>query len=135
MAIFADIHVGSIVLDLGCGTGLDSLIAARRVGPNGRVIGVDFADTMLTRALQAAAEAGAHNVEFHQAGAEKLPIGEGKINIALVNGIFNLNPKRAAIFLELARVVRQDGAVYAAELILKEPLALEIQASETDWFA
>lgn len=135
VAVFADIDMGSIVLDSGCGAGLDSLIAARRVGPNGRVIGVDFSETMLTRALQAATEAGTHNVEFYQADAENLPIGEGVIDIALVNGIFNLNLKRDAIFLELARVVRQDGAVYAAELILKEPLSPEIQASETDWFA
>jgi SAM-dependent methyltransferase len=135
VAVFADIPVGVTVLDLGCGAGLDSLIAARRVGPNGRVIGVDFSNTMLICARQAAVETGADNVEFYQADAENLPIGEGIIDIALVNGIFNLNPKRDAIFLELSRVVRQGGAVYAAELILKEPLSPEIQESEANWFA
>ncbi|NIM06144.1 MAG: methyltransferase domain-containing protein [Armatimonadetes bacterium] len=135
VAVFADIPIGVTVLDLGCGAGLDSLIAARRVGPKGRVIGVDFSDTMLACARQAAAEAGADNVAFYQADAENLPIEGGSVNIALVNGIFNLNPKREAIFRELARVVRQGGAVYAAELILKEPLSPEIQESEANWFA
>ncbi len=90
---------------------------------------------MLTRARQAVAETGADNAEFYQADAENLPIGEGVVDIALVNGIFNLNPKRDAIFLDLARVVRQGGAVYAAELILREPLPPEIQDSEANWFA
>jgi SAM-dependent methyltransferase len=135
VAVFANISVGDIVLDLGCGAGFDSLIAARRVGPNGRVIGVDFSKTMLSRARQAAVGTGADNVAFYQADAESLPIGEGTIDIALVNGIFNLNPKRDAIFLELSRVVRQGGAVYAAELVLKEPLPPEVQDSEANWFA
>jgi SAM-dependent methyltransferase len=136
VAVFADIPVGGVtILDLGCGAGIDSLIAARRVGPNGRVIGVDFSNTMLSRARQAAVETGADNVAFYQADAENLPIGEAIIDIALVNGIFNLNPKRDAIFLELSRVVQQGGAVYAAELILKEPLPPEIQENEANWFA
>ena len=135
VAIFADIMAAITALDLGCGAGLDSLIAARRVGPGGEVVGVDFSEAMLTRARQAAVEAGATNVEFYRADAEALPIGEGSIDLALVNGIFNLNPMRDAIFLELARVVRPGGTVYVAELVLKEPLHPEIQESEANWFA
>ena len=135
VAVFARIPAGAVVLDLGCGAGLDSLIAAGRVGPQGRVIGIDFSDSMLGRARQAAAEIGVRNVEFYQADAEKLPIEDGLIDVALANGIFNLNPEREAIFDELARVVREGGAVYAAELILTEPLSPEVQASETNWFA
>ena len=135
VAVFARIPAGAVVLDLGCGAGLDSLIAAQRVGPQGRVIGVDFSDAMLARARQAAVELGVRNVEFYQADAEKLPIEDGLIDVALANGIFNLNPEREAIFDELARVVREGGAVYAAELILTEPLSPEVQASETNWFA
>jgi len=135
VAIFADIPEGVTVLDLGCGAGLDSLIAAQRTGSKGKVIGVDFSDAMLACARQAAAEVGVDNVEFYQADAEDLPIEDGLIDVALVNGIFNLNPVRGAIFRELARVVRQGGAVYAAELILREPLPPEIQDSETNWFA
>lgn len=135
VAIFADIPVGATVLDLGCGAGLDSLIAAQRVGSKGRVIGVDFSEAMLARARQAVEEVGIDNVEYRHADAEKLPIEDGLTDVALVNGIFNLNPKRDAIFRELVRVVRKGGALYAAELILREPLPPEIKNSETDWFA
>ena len=135
VAVFADIPVGATVLDLGCGAGLDSLIAARRVGPKGAVIGVDFSDAMLARARQAAAQAGVDNVEFRQADAEELPFDHNSIDVALVNGIFDLNLARHAIFGELARVVRGGGTVYAAELILKEPLPAEMRESETNWFA
>lgn len=135
VAIFADIPLGATVLDLGCGAGLDSLIAARRVGPNGRVIGMDFSETMLARAQQAATEVGADNMEFRRADAENIPLEADTIDVALVNGIFNLNPARDLIFAELARVVRPSGVVYAAEIILREPLPPETQASETNWFA
>jgi len=135
VAVFAGIPAGATVLDLGCGAGLDSLIAAKRVGPTGRVIGLDFSESMLARARQAAAEAGLNNLEFHQTDAENLFLEEASIDAALVNGIFNLNPARDLIFSELARVVRPGGTVYGAELILREPLPPEEQASETDWFA
>jgi arsenite methyltransferase len=135
VAVFADIPVGATVLDLGCGAGLDSLIAATRVGPGGRVIGVDFSQSMLARARASAAAAGLDNVEFHQADAENLFLGDACIDVTLVNGIFNLNPARDLIFGELARVMRPGGGVYAAELILREPLPPEEQASETNWFA
>jgi len=135
VAVFSRIPEGAVVLDLGCGAGLDSLIAAQRVGPQGRVIGVDFSDAMLARARQAAVELGVRNVEFYQADAEKLPIEDGVIDVALANGIFNLNPEREVIFGELARAVRQGGAVYAAELILQEPLPSDVKDNETNWFA
>lgn len=135
VSIFADIPAGSVVLDLGCGAGLDSLIAAKRTGSKGRVIGVDFSRSMLVRAQQAAKEARAENVNFYEADGESLPIGSRKIDIVLINGIFNLNPKRDAIFHELARVIQDGGKLYAAELILKAPLPPEIREKDTDWFA
>lgn len=135
VAVFAEIPPGATVLDLGCGAGLDSLIAAQRVGPTGQVIGLDFSPTMLQRARQAAIEAGIEQVDFCQSEAESLHLDDASIDIALVNGIFNLNPTRAQIFRELARIIRPGGAVYAAELILRESLPPEIQASETNWFA
>jgi SAM-dependent methyltransferase len=135
VALFAQILAGATVLDLGCGAGLDTLIAARRTGPTGKVIGIDFSAAMLTRARQAAAKMRASNVTFCRADAEKLPIEGSSIAVALVNGIFNLNPMREVIFCELARVVRSGGTVYAAELILREPLPPEMRQSETSWFA
>lgn len=135
VSVIANLPKSATVLDLGCGAGLDSLIAARRVGPAGKVIGIDFSEAMLRCAQQAVAEARVKNVELHQAVAETLPLQDATVDVALVNGIFNLSPARDAIFRELARVVRPSGTVYAAELILKEPLPPEEQASDANWFA
>ncbi len=132
---FAVIPPGSMVLDMGCGAGLDSLIAARRTASTGRVIAVDFSITMLTRARQAVMESASHNIELVHSDAETLPLASDQVDVALVNGIFNLNPRREAIFRELARVMRRGGMLYAAELILKSPLPPEIQSDEQDWFA
>src|SRR2546426_237366 len=101
----------------------------------GRVLGVDFSEAMLARAHAAVAEAGARNLDVCRAEAERLPVSDGSIDVALVNGIFNLNPARAEIFRELARVVRPGGAVFAAELILREPLPPTTRFSEAEWFA
>lgn len=134
ISVLAEIPEGATVLDLGCGAGLDSLIAAQKTGVNGRVIGIDFSESMLTRARRAAQEAGLPNAAFRLADAEAMPLADATAEIALVNGIFNLNPARDAIFRQLARVVKKGGTVYAAELILKEPLPASVLSSETDWF-
>ena len=135
VAVVAAIPAGARVLDLGCGAGLDALITAGRVGARGRVLGVDFSEAMLARAHAAVAEAGARNLDVCRAEAERLPVRDGSIDVALVNGIFNLNPARAAILSELARVVRPAGAVFVAELILREPLPPTTRFSQADWFA
>jgi len=135
VSVFADIPEGKTVLDLGCGAGMDALIAAQRTGPKGKVIGLDFSEAMLGRARRSLGEAGLTNVVFCQGDAESLPIQTDSIDVALVNGIFNLNLRREAIFRELARVVRTGGAIYAAELVLSKPLPSEKEPSESDWFA
>jgi len=135
VSIFAQLPPGSRVLDLGCGAGLDSLIAAERVGAEGRVIGVDFSESMLARASEAAAEAGVGNLRLCLADSERLPLRNSSIDVALVNGIFNLNPRRQLLFQELGRVVREGGAVYAAELILREALSDAERGDEANWFA
>lgn len=135
VSLFADLPAGAQVLDLGCGAGLDSLIAAGRVGPRGAVLGVDFSPAMLERARQAAREAGADQARFCQAEAERLPVASASIDVVLVNGIFNLNLGRIAIFQELCRVVKPGGAVYAAELIRREPAPTGEETSLDDWFA
>lgn len=135
VAIAADLRPGMNVLDLGCGAGLDSLIAAGRVGCEGRVTGVDFSESMIARATAAASAARAGNVNFVRVDAESLPIAAASFDAALVNGIFNLNPARRAIFAELARVLKPGGMAFVAELILKEPLPPDIRACEANWFA
>lgn len=135
VAIFADIPEGVTVLDLGCGSALDTLIAARRTGPKGKVISIDFSDAMLARARRAVEQVSLGNVELHLADAEIIPVEDRAIDVAIINGIFNLNPTRDAIFNELARVVRLGGTVFASELILREPLIPNVHESETDWLA
>lgn len=134
LAVSATIPDGAIVLDLGCGAGLDSLIAAGRAGAAGRVFGVDFSDSMIARARQAAAAHGTP-VTFCRGDAEHIPLEEASVDIALVNGIFNLNPARGQIFRELARVVRPGGRVLAAELVLREAVAKPSEFTEAEWFA
>lgn len=135
VSVFAEIPQGATVLDLGCGAGLDTLIAARRTGEKGKVFAIDFSEAMLTRAHCALAEAQAANVELRLADAERLPLEDASIEVALVNGIFNLNPCRERIFSELARVLKPGGTVYAAELVLSAPLPEAETASATDWFS
>ena len=114
---------------------MDSVIAAQRVGPEGTVLGVDFSRAMLARAGQGAREAGLSWANFSQAAAENLPLPDQSVDIALVNGLFNLNPARAEIFQELARVVRPGGSVYAAELILIDSAAVDAPTTLDDWFS
>lgn len=135
VACFAQIAAGATVLDLGCGAGLDSLLAAQQTGVTGQVIGIDFSTEMVQRAQQNATAMGMTNLRALRGDAERLPLADQSIDIALINGIFNLNPARAAIFAELARVMRPGGAVYAAEIVLRHPLAPAVVAQETNWFA
>lgn len=132
-SVTAPVCEGMTVLDLGCGAGLDSLIAAQRVGPSGRVFGVDFSPEMLQRAARAAEESGSE-VVLELAPAHRLPLPEGSVDLALVNGIFNLNPDREALFRELFRVLRPGGTVLAAEIILAGHQAEPVAPSEDDWF-
>jgi arsenite methyltransferase len=129
---FAEIPAGARVLDLGCGAGLDSLLVAARAAS---VVGVDFSIAMLAIAQSSADAMGLANVEFLEGDAESIPVPTGSVDLAVVNGIFNLNPDRAEIFKELARVVHPGGVVLAAELILKGPLPAGAESSESDWLS
>lgn len=135
VSLLADVPPDATVLDLGCGAGMDSIIAARRVGPTGRVIGIDFSEPMLVRARAAKELANLPQLQFQQGDAEYLPLPNESIDVVLVNGIFNLNPKRKTIFSELVRVLRPRGRAYVAELILTRPLPESDHASESNWFA
>jgi len=131
----APLREGLLVLDLGCGAGLDSLVAAERVGPNGRVVGIDFSGSMLDRASRAAKDYGHTNLAFVQASAEHIPLRDSCVDMVLVNGIFNLNPFREKILHELFRVLRPGGHVFGAELVLKSPLPEHLQSGTVNWFS
>jgi len=129
VSVTASLRLGDRVLDLGCGAGLDSLVAAKRVRP-GEVLGIDFSADMLARAASTSVD----NVTWCRASAEALPLADGSVDVVLVNGIFNLNPGRSRIFAELARVVRPGGRVHAAELVLRRPLP-DAERTDANWFA
>lgn len=136
VSIYAAIEKGDTVLDLGCGCGLDILIAAEKTGSKGKVIGIDFSEEMIKTAEGAVRQSGQsryNNISLHRADAEGIPLPDGSIDAALVNGIFNLNPLREKIFLELARVVKKGGRVYASELILKDPSLTSTLCSFDNW--
>lgn len=135
VSIFAEIPAGAAVADLGCGAGLDTLIAARRAGPQGRALGIDFSLAMLERAGESSRALSAANVAFVRADAERLPVASASVDVVLVNGIFNLNPRRDAIFQELARIAKPGGSVFGAELILRAPLTEDQRAGNANWFS
>ena len=135
VSVFAEIAKGETVLDLGCGAGLDSLIAAERAGADGRVLALDFSAPMLGRARQAARQMRSNQMICCRADAERLPLPDGSVDTAMVNGLFNLNPARTAIFRELARVMRRGGKVYAAELIALERPEYPDLVDESSWFS
>ncbi len=135
VSVCADLPAGGSVVDLGCGSGLDSLSAAERAGVNGRVAGVDFSSAMLERARCSLSQTGLSNLIFLQAAAERLPFGDASVDHVLVNGIFNLNPYRDQIFGELARIVKPGGRVFGAELVLRAPLEEEWRAGAANWFS
>lgn len=101
---------GERVVDVGCGAGLDSLIAARMVGSDGSVIGVDMTPAMLEKARRSALETGNINVEFRQGLAEHLPVSDGWADVVISNGVLNLMPDKHAALREMARVLKPGGA-------------------------
>jgi SAM-dependent methyltransferase len=118
----AALQPGETVLDLGSGAGFDAFLAARVVGPTGRVIGVDMTDEMLTKARANAERAGFSNVEFRKGYIEALPIGDASVDVVISNCVINLVPDKAAVYREVARVLRSGGRMVISDVVLDAPL-------------
>jgi arsenite methyltransferase len=115
-----ELITGERVVDVGCGAGIDSLIAAKKVGPEGRVIGVDMTPAMLEKARQAANETGLANVEFREGYAEALPVEEGWADVVISNGVLNLMPDKAAVLEEVSRVLKPGGRLQIGDILVQK---------------
>ena len=116
---------GQTVLDLGCGAGLDSILAAGKVGPSGRVIGVDVTSEMIDKARRSADALGVANVEFRLGDVESLPVAAGTVDVALSNGVFNLCTDKPRALAEVFRVLRAGGRLLMADMILEDHVTPE----------
>lgn len=124
---------GGAVVDIGSGAGMDCLLAGRRVGPAGTVVGVDMTDGMLERARAGANEAGLHHVRFEKADINNLPIDSGSVDVVISNGVVNLAPDKAALFTELYRVVKPGGRLQFADIVVGRELSEDVRNDIDLW--
>ena len=128
-----DLHRGQIVLDLGSGAGLDSILAARRVGPSGRVIGVDVTPEMIAKAKRNVVSLGAVNVEFRGGTLEDLPVEDDSIDVAISNGVFNLCRDKPRVVSEAYRTLRPGGRLQMADVLLHDEVTEDEVAEKGAW--
>jgi SAM-dependent methyltransferase len=115
-----EIQSGERVVDVGCGAGIDSLIAARKVGPEGRAIGVDMTPSMLEKARRASKKMGLENVEFRGGYAEALPVEDGWADVVISNGVLNLMPDKSAALEEMTRVLKPGGRLQIGDILVQK---------------
>ncbi len=124
---------GERVVDVGCGAGMDSFVAAKAVGPSGRVIGVDMTSEMLEKAADAAEEHGFDNVRFLSGYAEDLPVDDGWADVVISNGVLNLTPDKLATLREWHRVLGPGGRLQIADILVAREVPLSAKRRIDLW--
>lgn len=129
---FAGVQPGQVVLDIGSGAGIDCFIAAEKVGPTGKVIGLDMTPEMIERARQNAKEAGVTNVEFRFGEAEKMPVEDTSVDWVISNCVINLSPDKPAVFGEIGRILRPGGRISISDIVAQD-LPDAVRQSRDAW--
>src|SRR6185437_9783152 len=124
---------GETVLDIGCGAGMDLLLAARRVGPDGHAIGVDMTDAMVERAHKSAEAAGLRQIEIRKGDATALPVADASIDVVSSNGVLNLVPEKERGFAEIVRVLKPGGRLHLADIALDVELPEDARRNIDLW--
>jgi arsenite methyltransferase len=126
---FASLRPGEVVVDLGCGGGLDVFLAAQKVGPTGKAIGIDMTPEMIALAKKNALKGvkPVQNVEFHLATIDRMPIPDASVDVVISNCVINLAPDKSAVFREIARILKPGGRLAASDIAIKKTLPQEIQ--------
>lgn len=118
-----ELRPGGRVVDIGCGAGVDSLIAARMVGPEGQVVGVDMTRAMLEKARASARGAGIENVSFREGYGEELPVPDGWADVVVSNGVLNLMPDKITALREMARVLKPGGRLQIGDILVQRAVS------------
>jgi arsenite methyltransferase len=118
--LFGDLRPGEAVVDVGCGAGFDTLIAASQVGPDGTVIAVDMTPEMRAKAAHGARQLGFSQVEVREGFAESLPVGDGFADVVISNGVINLCPDKQAVFREMHRVIKPGGRIQVGDILVHQ---------------
>jgi ubiquinone/menaquinone biosynthesis C-methylase UbiE len=131
---FANIQAGDTILDIGCGGGIDTILAARRTGPAGKVVGLDFLPEMLQRTASAAQQAGLDNVQTLYGEMEAIPLPDASMDLIISNGVINLSPRKARVMAECARVLRPGGGLCVSDFTVdQDQLPPEILTQPAAW--
>jgi len=126
---FTQVEAGDVVVDLGSGAGIDILLAGRKVGPGGHVIGIDMTDEMIERARSNIADSGLDNVEVRKGLIEDMPVESGSADWVISNCVINLSPEKDRVFAEIARVLKPGGRMVVSDIVAEE-LPAHLQADE-----